>query len=130
MIGIDGNRARMACDTSIAVRNCGPPITLTPTASMCPVSNVRTAVETKSRSTLPSIMLVAYLSSRAAERLSTANGNRALRRLVIVGLIRRIWGGLFMTSCRRPSQVGKFQARLADGRGRERGHHSALEHLR
>src|SRR5665213_2391405 len=62
-------------------------MTLTPTASTPPRSSVRSVVEMKSRSILPSMMLDWKLPSRDAERFNTASGNRALRREVIVGLI-------------------------------------------
>src|SRR5688572_10429521 len=95
MIGVAGDCSRMARDTAIAVDNCGPPMTLTPTASMPSSRIVRTAVETKSRSMLPSTMVDTYgmdedLPSSEADRLRTASGNRALRREVMVGLMSRM----------------------------------------
>src|ERR1700678_278006 len=90
MMGTSGAFSRIALDTAIAERNCGPPITVTPTAETCPSLTARTAVETKSRSTLPSMIVGLYLPSSAADRRIIASGKRALRFDVIVGLMSKI----------------------------------------
>ncbi len=99
MIGTVGNLSRIALDTAIAERNWGPPMTVTPTAAMEPLPTARSAVETKLRSTLPSMIIGVYLSSSAADRLSIARGNRAWRCEVIVGLIRTTQRVAGMISC-------------------------------
>ncbi len=79
MIGTVGSFSRIAFDTAIAESNCGPPMTLTPTAATEPSPTARTAVETKSRSTLPSMIVDAYLPSSDADKLMIARGKRAWR---------------------------------------------------
>src|ERR1700677_827145 len=88
-MGTEGCLARMAFDTSIAESSCGPPMTVTPTAATEPSLTWRTAVETKSRSTLPSMIVDVYLPSSAADKLRIARGKRAWRCEVIVGLMSR-----------------------------------------
>ncbi len=75
MIGSAGSFSRIAFDTAMAERSCGPPMTVTPTAPTDPSLTLRTAVATKSRSTLPSMIVDAYLPSSAADKLRTARGN-------------------------------------------------------
>ena len=75
MIGTVGNFSRMAFDTAIAESNCGPPMTVTPTAATEPSPMARKAVETKSRSTLPSMIVDGYLPSSAADKLRSREGS-------------------------------------------------------
>src|SRR5512138_2385531 len=58
MIGRCGARSRIALESAMAVGNCGPPMTVTPTAVYDSSAMARSAVFTKSRSTLPSMMRV------------------------------------------------------------------------
>src|SRR5216684_2554162 len=95
MIGIAGALSRMAFETAIAARSCGPPMIVTPTAPTRVSLMVRSTVAMKSRSMLPSMMVDEYLPSSAMDRLRTAKGNRALRRAVIVGLMRSMRDALF-----------------------------------
>ena len=74
-------------------------MTVTPTAAKDSAPMARSAVETKSRSTFPSMMTGSYLPSSAADRLNTASGKRAWRCEVIVGLMSRTRGKALM---RRP----------------------------
>src|SRR5580692_7702780 len=90
MIGTSGAFSRIAFDTAIAERNCGPPMTVMPTAATGPSPTVRTTVETKSRSILPSMIVDWYLPSSAADKLIIASGKRACFVFVIVGLMSRI----------------------------------------
>ena len=77
MIGSVGSFSRIAFDTAIAERNWGPPMTVMATAPTVPSLTVRKAVAMKSRSTLPSMIVEAYLPSIDADKLNTASGARA-----------------------------------------------------
>src|SRR6266404_4480792 len=98
MMGTVGRLSRIAFDTAIAESNCGPPMTLTPTAPTEPSLTARTAVEMKSRSTLPSMIVDGCLPSSDADRLRIARGNRAWRCDVIVGLMSRTRGEAVMVT--------------------------------
>ena len=98
MIGIAGKRARMAFETAIAVRSCGPPMTLTPTASTCPpCQRAQCSRDEVAVDVAIDDRRCVYCHPGAAARLSTASGNRALRAPVIVGLISRTCLRLLMT---------------------------------
>ncbi len=98
IIGVRGERARIAFETAMAVGSCGPPMTLMPTASTLPAPTAWVAVVTKLRSTLPSMTWAVARPSRAADKLNTASGKRALFAAVIVGLINRTRDVLLMTA--------------------------------
>src|SRR6185312_11950486 len=98
MIGRRGKRSRMALETATAGATCGPPITLTPTASKCSCSSTRSVSPTTSRSRLPSMIRLLPVSSSAADRFNSDSGNRALWREVTGGLISRVLGERVMAA--------------------------------
>ncbi len=75
---------------------CGPPMTLMPTALNGSRSIALMVSLMKSRSTLPSMIRLVPLRSSAADRCSKDNGNLALERDVIVGLISNVLGDWVM----------------------------------
>src|ERR1700679_1021610 len=64
-------------------------MTVTPTAATGPSPTARTAVETKSRSILPSMIVDWYLPSSATDNLIIPSGKRACFVFVIVGWMSR-----------------------------------------
>src|SRR6185312_15145453 len=101
MIGSHGKRSRTARETATAGATCGPPITLTPTASKHSRSSTPSVAPTTSRSRFPSMIRLLPVSSSAAERFSSDSGKRALWREVTGGLISNVLGERVMAGKKR-----------------------------
>ena len=99
-MGKSARARRTAFETAIAVATCGPPITVTPTASKRCLPTASNTERTASRSMLPSISIESWLPSSAAAIVMIDSGKRAWRRDVIVGFTSSTSRALMTASAR------------------------------